>query len=115
MRDSLGGCVRRQGASTCRSGEGFVKLVRVKMPDTSVARVDMSLSLKECRQECLRNCSCTAYSNADENKGRDWVLVISRRLGRHQNVFQYWRTRFVYTCGCSCTRYFYLLIFLITF
>jgi hypothetical protein len=51
MRDGSGGCVRSQGASTCQSGEGFVKLVRVKMPDTSTARVDMSLSLKECRQD----------------------------------------------------------------
>jgi hypothetical protein len=66
MRDRSSGCVRRQGASTCQSGEGFVKLVRVKMPDTSVACVDMSLSLKECRQ---RNCSCSAYSSADETRG----------------------------------------------
>jgi hypothetical protein len=40
----------------------------VKMPDTSTARVDMSLSLKECRQECLRSCSCSAYSSADETR-----------------------------------------------
>jgi hypothetical protein len=66
MRDRSSGCVRRQGASTCQSGEGFVKLVRVKMPDTSVACVDMSLSLKECRQ---RNCSCSAYSSVDETRG----------------------------------------------
>jgi hypothetical protein len=53
-RDGSGRCVRRQGASTCRSGEGFVKLVRVKVPDTSIARVDMGLSLKECEEECFR-------------------------------------------------------------
>jgi hypothetical protein len=25
--------------------------------------------LKECEQECLRNCSCTAYTSADETRG----------------------------------------------
>ncbi|XP_059444351.1 G-type lectin S-receptor-like serine/threonine-protein kinase RKS1 isoform X2 [Corylus avellana] len=69
LRDGLGGCVRRRGVSACGSGEGFVKLARVKVPDTSIARADMNLSLEECRQECLRNCSCTAYTSADETRG----------------------------------------------
>ncbi|XP_042940870.1 G-type lectin S-receptor-like serine/threonine-protein kinase RKS1 isoform X2 [Carya illinoinensis] len=69
LRDGSGGCVRNQGVFTCNSGEGFVKLARVKLPDTSMARVDMSLSLKECKQECLKNCNCTAYTNAIETKG----------------------------------------------
>jgi len=69
LRDGSGGCVRSRGVSACHSGEGFVKLPRVKVPDTSIARVDMSLSLKECKQECLRNCSCTAYTSADETRG----------------------------------------------
>ena len=55
--------------STCKSGEGFIKLAHVKVPDTSIAHVDMSLSLKECEQECLRNCSCTAYTSAYESEG----------------------------------------------
>ncbi|RXH86037.1 hypothetical protein DVH24_017090 [Malus domestica] len=29
----------------------------------------MSLSLKGCEQECRKNCSCTAYTNADERDG----------------------------------------------
>ncbi|KAJ6999635.1 G-type lectin S-receptor-like serine/threonine-protein kinase RKS1 [Populus alba x Populus x berolinensis] len=66
LRDGLGGCVRKPNVSTCRSGEGFVKLARVKVPDTSMASANMSLILKECEQECLRNCSCTAYASADE-------------------------------------------------
>ncbi|KAE8036906.1 hypothetical protein FH972_009538 [Carpinus fangiana] len=69
LRDGSGGCVRRQGVSTCHSGEGFVPLARVKVPDTSIARADMNLSLEECKQECLRNCSCTAYTSADETRG----------------------------------------------
>ncbi|XP_059437859.1 G-type lectin S-receptor-like serine/threonine-protein kinase RKS1 isoform X2 [Corylus avellana] len=69
LRDGSGGCVRRRGVSACRSGEGFVKLARVKLPDTSIAHADMTMSLEECRQECLRNCSCTAYTSADETRG----------------------------------------------
>ncbi|KAI9105157.1 hypothetical protein K1719_022686 [Acacia pycnantha] len=47
LRDGSDGCVRKKNVSTCRSGEGFVKLARVKVPDTSKARVDLSLSMKE--------------------------------------------------------------------
>ncbi|KAK4588065.1 hypothetical protein RGQ29_019164 [Quercus rubra] len=69
LRDGSGGCVRKQGVSTCNSGEGFVKLARVKVPNTSVARANMSMSWKECEQECLRNCSCTAYTSANVSMG----------------------------------------------
>nr|POE84810.1 g-type lectin s-receptor-like serine/threonine-protein kinase [Quercus suber] len=55
--------------STCNNGEGFVKLARVKVPDTSIARADMSLSLTKCEQQCLRNCSCMAYASANESEG----------------------------------------------
>ncbi|XP_039167305.1 G-type lectin S-receptor-like serine/threonine-protein kinase RKS1 [Eucalyptus grandis] len=56
-------------ASLCRSGEGFVKVERVKLPDTSTAHVDMNLSLNKCEQECLSDCNCTAYSSANETMG----------------------------------------------
>ncbi|KAM5559267.1 G-type lectin S-receptor-like serine/threonine-protein kinase RKS1 [Rosa sericea] len=62
-RDGTDGCVsKRVRVSKCRNGEGFVKVARVKDPDTSnVARLRTSMSAKECEQECLKNCSCTAY------------------------------------------------------
>ncbi|XP_031398698.1 G-type lectin S-receptor-like serine/threonine-protein kinase At1g11410 isoform X2 [Punica granatum] len=69
LRDGSGGCMRSPGASICQSGEGFIMVPRVKVPDTSQAHVDMSLSLRECEQKCLRNCSCTAYTSADESRG----------------------------------------------
>ncbi|XP_056159756.1 G-type lectin S-receptor-like serine/threonine-protein kinase RKS1 [Syzygium oleosum] len=69
LKDASDGCKRRQGASVCRSGEGFVKVQQVKLPDTSTAHVNMSLSLKECEQECLRDCNCTAYSSASKSMG----------------------------------------------
>ncbi|KAM6585096.1 hypothetical protein CsatB_012098 [Cannabis sativa] len=70
LRDGSGGCVRKPGlAPTCGKGEGFVKLARVKIPDTSKARVNMRLSLEGCEKECLANCSCTAYANAEVTGG----------------------------------------------
>ncbi|KAB1223035.1 G-type lectin S-receptor-like serine/threonine-protein kinase RKS1 [Morella rubra] len=72
LRDGSGGCVRKKGVSTCRSGEGFVKLRRVKTPDTSIARVDMSLSLKESQYAKRRSLI--------RNKGILAVLTVSVAL-----------------------------------
>ncbi|XP_050371695.1 G-type lectin S-receptor-like serine/threonine-protein kinase RKS1 [Argentina anserina] len=69
LRDGSGGCVRKKGVSLCQNGEGFVKVSLVKAPDSSAATVNMNLTLKECEEECLRNCSCTAYSNANDLQG----------------------------------------------
>ncbi|KAF8409425.1 hypothetical protein HHK36_005501 [Tetracentron sinense] len=68
LKDGSAGCVRKR-ESSCGKGEGFVKLERLKLPDTSMSRVDRSLSLLECQKQCLSNCSCTAYSSADLNGG----------------------------------------------
>ncbi|KAJ1375306.1 putative serine/threonine-protein kinase [Sesbania bispinosa] len=67
LRDGSGGCVRKRSVSTCRSGEGFVKVARVKVPDTSEARVDERLDMRGCKEKCLRDCSCAAYTSANES------------------------------------------------
>ncbi|KAK8612558.1 hypothetical protein V6N13_092670 [Hibiscus sabdariffa] len=73
IRDGSGGCVRKSGISMCGNGEGFVKFPHAKVPDTSgvPAFVDMSIGLKQCKEKCLRNCSCMAYAsaNSDTNGG----------------------------------------------
>ncbi|KAL5579238.1 hypothetical protein UlMin_011680 [Ulmus minor] len=70
LRDGSSGCKRKLGApSMCSNGEGFVKLGDVKPPDTSSVVVNRSLSLEECEEECLRNCSCMAYGSADLRNG----------------------------------------------
>ncbi|XP_057962685.1 G-type lectin S-receptor-like serine/threonine-protein kinase At1g11410 [Malania oleifera] len=69
LRDGSQGCKRKRADLMCRNGEGFVKLERVKVPDTSVARVNMSLNAETCKDECLRNCSCVAYTSADIRGG----------------------------------------------
>ncbi|KAG8612180.1 G-type lectin S-receptor-like serine/threonine-protein kinase RKS1 isoform X2 [Manihot esculenta] len=68
LKDASGGCVRKrlESSSLCGSGEGFVKLEDVKVPDTSVAVwVAMNMSPIDCEKECKRNCSCTAYASID--------------------------------------------------
>ncbi|KAI7725468.1 hypothetical protein M8C21_008020, partial [Ambrosia artemisiifolia] len=69
LRDGSKGCKRKAGTQMCKVGDGFVELARVKVPDTSVARVNMSLGLKACEELCLRNCSCMGYASADISKG----------------------------------------------
>ena len=53
--------------STCESGDGFVKLALVKVPDTSNASVDGSLSLKKYKEKCFADCSYVAYTSANES------------------------------------------------
>jgi hypothetical protein len=66
QRNASGGCARKRGeASLCRSGEGFKKVVGVKVPDTSVARVNAGVSFGACEEVCLQNCSCLAYASVD--------------------------------------------------
>ncbi|KAL3740479.1 hypothetical protein ACJRO7_021719 [Eucalyptus globulus] len=75
MRDSSGGCIRKNQESVCKNGEGFVKVADVKMPDTSVASFDKNMTLRECESVCMRNCSCTAYADADFTRGGRGCLM----------------------------------------
>ncbi|XP_052201122.1 receptor-like serine/threonine-protein kinase SD1-8 [Diospyros lotus] len=67
MRNGFSGCVRTSEL-TCH-GDGFWQLKNVKPPETSTVVFNRSMSLSECRQACLRNCSCTAYANSDIREG----------------------------------------------
>ncbi|XP_044350421.1 receptor-like serine/threonine-protein kinase SD1-8 isoform X3 [Triticum aestivum] len=70
LRDGRDGCVRATPLD-CRNGtDGFVTLRHAKVPDTVRSVVDMSLSLEQCRQACLRNCSCTAYASGNVSADR---------------------------------------------
>jgi hypothetical protein len=62
--DWTDGCVRRTPLN-CSGGDGFLKYVGLKLPDTSSSWFDKTMSLKECEGLCMKNCSCTAYSNLD--------------------------------------------------
>ncbi|OQU78259.1 hypothetical protein SORBI_3009G188100 [Sorghum bicolor] len=71
MRDGRDGCVRATpldcggNANRSSSTDGFAPLPHAKVPDTTRAVVDYGSSLDQCRQRCLRNCSCTAYASAN--------------------------------------------------
>jgi hypothetical protein len=63
LRNGSEGCVRQQPRlSMCRNREGFVKVGRVKIPDSpDASQHDTSMSGEECEKGCLRNCSCMAF------------------------------------------------------
>ncbi|XP_040988430.1 G-type lectin S-receptor-like serine/threonine-protein kinase At4g27290 isoform X1 [Juglans microcarpa x Juglans regia] len=72
------GCARRTPL-VCNIGSGFRKYTGLKLPDTSSSWFNATLSLDECQGLCLRNCSCTAYSNLDiRGKGSGCVLWFGK-------------------------------------
>ncbi|KAL4628663.1 hypothetical protein ACB092_05G256500, partial [Castanea dentata] len=92
-RNATSGCVKKHGgASICKSVVEFVKVENVKLPDSSFARVDEKLSLKECERQCLENCSCTAYGGIgvkEEVGCLRWFgeLMDTRELDGGQNLY----------------------------
>uniref|UniRef100_A0A2N9HM72 Receptor-like serine/threonine-protein kinase n=1 Tax=Fagus sylvatica TaxID=28930 RepID=A0A2N9HM72_FAGSY len=72
--DWTDGCVRRTPLN-CSGGDGFLKYVGLKLPDTSSSWFDKTMSRKECEGLCLKNCSCTAYANLDTRGEGSGCLV----------------------------------------
>ncbi|XP_065862198.1 G-type lectin S-receptor-like serine/threonine-protein kinase At4g27290 [Euphorbia lathyris] len=71
--DWLDGCVRKN-ESICRNGEGFEKIVGVKLPDTRKSWFNRTMDIRECESVCLQNCSCTGYSTLDITNGSGCLL-----------------------------------------
>lgn len=68
--DYAEGCVREEGKPLkCDGSDGFEKYVGMKVPDTERSWVKEGMSLTECRDVCLRNCSCSAYTSLDVRGG----------------------------------------------
>ncbi|GMN31952.1 hypothetical protein TIFTF001_046561 [Ficus carica] len=103
VRDWSEGCVRKS-LLNCqdidyynerrKDEDGFVELDGIKMPDTEKTWFNDSMKLKECRVQCLNNCSCVAYSNRDirgEGKGcRIWfneLIDIKQISGSKQVLY----------------------------
>ncbi|KAF8409422.1 hypothetical protein HHK36_005498 [Tetracentron sinense] len=72
--NSSSGCVRRVPLD-CEKGEGFIKIGGVKLPDLLQFWLNKNMSLKECKVECLKNCSCTAYADSDIREGGSGCLL----------------------------------------
>ncbi|KAH9651188.1 G-type lectin S-receptor-like serine/threonine-protein kinase [Citrus sinensis] len=58
------GCVRTKPLNYSRR-DGFVKFNDLKLPDSTSSWVSKSMNLNECREKCLDNSSCMAYTNSD--------------------------------------------------
>ncbi|KAK3032638.1 hypothetical protein RJ639_036598 [Escallonia herrerae] len=58
-----GGCFRANPLD-CPKGEEFIELTGMRTPDLLQFWMKASMSLEECRLECLNNCTCTAYASA---------------------------------------------------
>ncbi|KAK7342643.1 hypothetical protein VNO80_25599 [Phaseolus coccineus] len=72
----LNGCVPRNKTNCTNSyTDGFLKYTHMKLPDTSSSRFDAAMSLDECQQSCLMNCSCTGYASLNVLDGGSGCLL----------------------------------------
>ncbi|KAJ1285735.1 hypothetical protein BS78_03G299600 [Paspalum vaginatum] len=81
LRDGTAGCVRRTnlscgGAAGNASTDGFWVVNQMKLPEATNATVYPSMTLDQCRQLCLGNCSCRAYAAANVSGGVNSGCVI---------------------------------------
>ncbi|CAA0813894.1 G-type lectin S-receptor-like serine/threonine-protein kinase [Striga hermonthica] len=64
-----GGCERGELAEGCNGKSDFVRFTDLKVPDTNSSWMNRNMSLVECREACVGNCSCTAYASRDIRDG----------------------------------------------
>ncbi|XP_048564784.1 receptor-like serine/threonine-protein kinase SD1-8 [Triticum urartu] len=77
LRDGTGGCVRTTNLSCgAGAGDGFWPVSRMKLPEATNATVHADMTLDQCRQACLADCSCRAYSAANVSGGINRGCVI---------------------------------------
>ncbi|XP_071907481.1 G-type lectin S-receptor-like serine/threonine-protein kinase At4g27290 isoform X3 [Coffea arabica] len=69
-----GGCIRRTPLD-CKQGEGFIWLRNVKLPDLLDFRLNRSMTSQECKRECLKDCSCIAFTNSNITDGGSGCLM----------------------------------------
>ncbi|XP_061368787.1 receptor-like serine/threonine-protein kinase SD1-8 isoform X2 [Gastrolobium bilobum] len=83
LRDGSDGCVRNTNLE-CVSDK-FLHMQNVKLPETTTAFVNRSMTLVECEDLCHRNCSCTAYANIEiTNGGTGCVMWIGELIDMRQ-------------------------------
>ncbi|KAJ0046852.1 hypothetical protein Pint_04357 [Pistacia integerrima] len=68
------GCIRNKPLNYSKA-DGFIKFDGLKVPDATHSSVNRSMNLKECREKCLENSSCMAYTNSDiSGGGSGWTM-----------------------------------------
>ncbi|KAJ1291337.1 hypothetical protein BS78_02G309100 [Paspalum vaginatum] len=78
LRDSSAGCARSTQLNC--TGDGFLRLTGVKLPDTTNATEDAAITVDQCRQRCLANCSCLAYAASSIKGGDSGCIIWSSQL-----------------------------------
>ncbi|KAJ0804287.1 putative protein kinase RLK-Pelle-DLSV family [Helianthus annuus] len=98
--DWVSGCIRKKPLH-CKNGneivdgdgDGFWKIVGVKVPDTQRSWYNMSMTLRECEMACKGNCNCTGYANLDIRNGGSgcllWLdeLLDTREYDADQDIY----------------------------
>ncbi|KAL1563660.1 G-type lectin S-receptor-like serine/threonine-protein kinase0 [Salvia divinorum] len=74
LQDWSGGCLRISALS-CESGDGFVEVRGVKSPDLLSYWLNTTMTLDQCKDECLKNCSCSACANPYITNGGSGCLM----------------------------------------
>ncbi|KAK7251677.1 hypothetical protein RIF29_35077 [Crotalaria pallida] len=70
------GCVLRTKLDCNNSNtDGFLIYTNMKLPDTSSSWFSETMNFEDCRNSCLKNCSCTAYANLDIRDGGNGCLL----------------------------------------
>ncbi|KAH7660807.1 Non-specific serine/threonine protein kinase protein, partial [Dioscorea alata] len=94
LRDASSGCERLTTLDCKNRSDGFMTITIAALPETSKAIPYPDISLNECRANCLKNCSCTAYATANISSSGlvciIWVTkLIDMRMSSHptQDVF----------------------------
>ncbi|XP_022877616.1 G-type lectin S-receptor-like serine/threonine-protein kinase At4g27290 isoform X1 [Olea europaea var. sylvestris] len=59
--DWTNGCNRRTPLN-CLKGDIFLKYSGIKLPDSRNSKYNKSMTLEECKVECVKDCSCMAYT-----------------------------------------------------
>ncbi|KAK2987256.1 hypothetical protein RJ640_017559 [Escallonia rubra] len=118
-----GGCIRANPLN-CPEGEEFIELTGMRTPDLLQFWMKASMSLEECRLECLKNCHSTAYASAsgagsccllwfgdliDIRKLKEYgnqklysrVAATDQGTEKRANIFFVWRKRFDVIVGIS--------------
>ncbi|KAL3741997.1 hypothetical protein ACJRO7_017478 [Eucalyptus globulus] len=106
--DCTSGCSRVWNLS-CGNGDGFVKYKSLKLPDNSRLYGNSSLNLEECESECLKNCSCMAFTRVDVHgndmknypSGGDVIYIRMAKVEIHAIARAKRRRRIVIAIGTS--------------
>lgn len=72
--ETSSGC-NRTTPLDCQKGDGFLKYSGIKLPDTRSSWFNETMTLKECKDVCSRNCSCSAYARLNISEGGSGCLL----------------------------------------